>query len=315
MTIKNDILAEIKKYQTIIIHRHKRPDPDAIGSQMGLANILRASFPDKKVLTVGKQFDSFAWLGTVDQVNDDQYDDALVIVVDTANQPRVDDDRYNKGKAMVKIDHHPNDDAFGDIQWVEDQASSTSELIFDFYEANQDELTMPDEAARLLYAGIVGDTGRFMYPATSAHTFYVASKLAEYDFSPSDVNQKEDEIDVPLARLSAYVYSSLNVLDSGAAYLVLTDEVLKPFNLGDESTSAIVPLPGKIKDVMSWAIFVQQKDGGFRIRLRSKGPAINELAKQYGGGGHELASGAVIENEDEIKGFMEKLDKLVKEYK
>ncbi len=315
MAEKTEILNTIKKYQTIIIHRHKRPDPDAIGSQMGLAQILKASFPEKNVLCVGKQYSSFAWLGTVDEVADDQYKDALVIVVDTANQPRVDDDRYNQGKSMIKIDHHPNDDAFGDIQWVEDQASSTSELVYDFYDANQSELTMPDEAARLLYAGIVGDTGRFMYPATSSHTLAVASKLTEYNFSASEVNQIEDEIDIPLARLSAYVYSNLNILDSGAAYLVLSDEVLEPFNLGDESTSAVVPLPGRIKEVVSWAIFVQQKDGGFRIRLRSKGPAINELAKEYGGGGHELASGAVVENEDQIKEFVARLDKLVSESK
>ncbi|GAY73735.1 3'-to-5' oligoribonuclease A, Bacillus type [Lentilactobacillus kosonis] len=99
---------------------------------MGLADILKASFPEKNILCVGKQYASFDWLGKVDEVKDDQYTNALVIIVDTANQPRVDDERYTTGKAMVKIDHHPNDDAFGDIQWVEDQASSTSELIYDF---------------------------------------------------------------------------------------------------------------------------------------------------------------------------------------
>lgn len=315
MVEKKQILELIKQYQTIIIHRHKHPDPDAIGSQMGLADILKASFPEKNILCVGKQYASFDWLGKVDEVKDDQYTNALVIIVDTANQPRVDDERYTTGKAMVKIDHHPNDDAFGDIQWVEDQASSTSELIYDFFDANREELTMPDNAARVLYAGIVGDTGRFMYPATSSHTFEVASKLTGYNFSAAEINQIEDEIDIPLARLSAYVYSNLNILDSGAAYLVLTDEVLEPFNLGDESTSAIVPLPGRIADVDAWAIFVQQKDGGFRIRLRSKGPAINELAKEYGGGGHELASGAVVENTEQINEFMKKLDTLVSESK
>ncbi len=185
--------------------------------------------------------------------------------------------------------------------WVEPESSSTSELIYDFFAACQAELTLPDEGARLLYAGIVGDTGRFMYPSTSSHTLEVAAKLTAYDFSASDVNKTEDEIDIPLARLSAYVYENLTILDSGAAYLVLSDKVLEPFKLGDDSTSAVVPLPGRIKDVISWAIFVQQKDGGFRIRLRSKGPAINELAKQYGGGGHPLASGAVVDDEKHIK--------------
>ncbi|MDH5104389.1 bifunctional oligoribonuclease/PAP phosphatase NrnA [Lentilactobacillus diolivorans] len=311
MSIQDQILNAIKKYQTIIIHRHKRPDPDAIGSQMGLAQIIQASFPSKTVLCAGKQYHGFDWLGKTDEISDDQYKDALVIVVDTANQPRVDDDRYSKGKMLIKIDHHPNDDAFGDLMWVVPEASSTSELIYDFFDANQKELTLPAEGARLLYAGIVGDTGRFMYPSTSPHTLAVASKLTTYDFSASEVNKIEDEIDIPLARLSAYVYENLTMLDSGAAYLVLSNDVLEPFKLGDDSTSAVVPLPGKIKEVMSWAIFVQQKDGTFRIRLRSKGPAINELAKKYGGGGHPLASGAVVENEDQIKDFVKDLNDLV----
>uniref|UniRef100_UPI00403F880E DHH family phosphoesterase n=1 Tax=Lentilactobacillus hilgardii TaxID=1588 RepID=UPI00403F880E len=315
MSVQEQILNQIKQYKTIIIHRHKRPDPDAIGSQMGLAEIIRASFPDKQVFCAGKNFPGFKWLGTADEISDDQYKDALVIVVDTANQPRVDDDRYTKGRALIKIDHHPNDDQFGDPMWVVPEASSTSELIFDFFYMFRPELKLSDEGARLLYAGIVGDTGRFMYPSTSSHTLEVASKLTTYRFSASDVNQAEDEIDMPLARLSAYVYENLKILKSGAAYLILSNQVLEPFGLGDESTSSIVPLPGRIKEVLSWAIFVQQKEGDYRIRLRSKGPEINELAKKYGGGGHPLASGAVVDNDDQIKLFIQDLDDLVKNSK
>ncbi|KRK47178.1 bifunctional oligoribonuclease/PAP phosphatase NrnA [Secundilactobacillus kimchicus] len=312
---QHDIIRLIKTHKTIIIHRHQRPDPDAIGSQMGLAAILRASFPGKTVYSVGKQYPGFDWLGKTDSIEDDVYKDALVIVVDTANQPRVDDARYTMGNALVKIDHHPNDDPFGVPMWVAPDASSTSELIYDFYAANQDNLTMTDDAARLLYAGIVGDTGRFMYPSTSPHTMAVAGALMAFNFSASAVNQQEDEISLPLARLSAYVYENLTVLESGAAYLKLTDELLEPFGLKDESTSSIVPLPGRLGEVVAWAIFVESKDHTFRIRLRSKGPEINELAKRHGGGGHPLASGAVAHDDTEIKQVIEELDNLVQRSK
>lgn len=316
MTLKETqtaILKAIKQHQTVIIHRHQRPDPDAIGSQMGLAAILKASFPEKKIYTVGKQYPGFDWLGKTDEIADEVYKDALVMVLDTANQPRVDDSRYLTGDQLIKIDHHPNDDAFGDPMWVTPEASSTSELIFDFYTAMQAELTCPDEAARVLYAGIVGDTGRFMYPATSPHTMQVAGQLMTFNFSASDINQKEDEISIPLARLSAFVYENLTILPSGAAYLKLSDEVLEPFALGDESTSAIVPLPGRLKEVVAWAIFVESKDHTFRIRLRSKGPSINELAKNHGGGGHALASGALAHDDDEIQQVIKELDALLQE--
>lgn len=314
MTLKDTqiaILNAIKQHQTIIIHRHQRPDPDAIGSQMGLAAILKASFPEKNVYAVGKQYPGFDWLGKTDTVEDETYKKALVMVLDTANQPRVDDERYTTGDQLVKIDHHPNDDQFGDIMWVAPEASSTSELVFDFYSAMKPELTCTDEAARLLYAGIVGDTGRFMYPATSPHTMQVAGELMSFHFSASDVNQKEDEISMPLAHLSAYVYDNLAILPSGAASIKLSDEVLAPFNLGDESTSSVVPLPGRLKEVTAWAIFVESKDHTFRVRLRSKGPAINELAKRHGGGGHALASGALAHDDDEIKQVIKELDELL----
>lgn len=313
MAIEAAILEQIKHYQTIIIHRHQHPDPDCIGAQLGLRTVLRASFPDKTVKAVGKHYPGFDWLGQADtDVTDADYREALVIVVDTANQPRVDDDRWRTGKAVVKIDHHPNDDAFGDLQWVRDQASSTSELLYDFYAANADELTLPVEAARLFYAGIVGDTGRFMYPATSAHTLEVAGKLMTTGFSASDVNQAEDEISPAMARLSAYVYQHLTILPSGAAYLKLSDADLEPFELGEtDSTSAVVPLPGKITTVKAWAFFVEAKDHTYRIRLRSKGPSINGLAKAHGGGGHALASGATAHDQAEIDQVVQELDALV----
>ncbi|MHA8110914.1 DHH family phosphoesterase [Lactobacillaceae bacterium Melli_B4] len=314
MNTQTQIVNAIKEYDTIIIHRHQHPDPDAIGSQMGLANIIKASFPTKHVYSVGKQYKGFNWLGVVDEIDDDVYKDALVIIVDTANQPRIDDDRYPKGKMTIKIDHHPNDDQFGDIMWVQPEASSTSELIYDLY-SSSDELEINAEAGRLLYAGIVGDTGRFKYPSTSSHTFAVAAGLAKLDFSTSDVNQIEDEIDLPLARLSAYVYQNVQILESGAAYIVLTNQILKDLDLGDESTSAVVPLPGKLKEVKNWAIFVQQKDNTYRVRLRSKGPIINEIAKQFGGGGHPLASGAVAKDDEEIKQVIAAISTAAKDYK
>ncbi|MEJ6400413.1 DHH family phosphoesterase [Nicoliella lavandulae] len=314
MNTQEQIVNAIKKFDTIIIHRHQHPDPDAIGSQMGLANIIKASFPDKHVYSVGKQYKGFNWLGVVDEIADDVYKDALVMVLDTANQPRVDDSRYTTGKMMIKIDHHPNDDQFGDIMWVQPDASSTSELIYDLY-AQSDDLKINAAAGRLLYAGIVGDTGRFKYPSTSPHTFAVAAQLAKLDFSTSDVNQIEDEIDLPLARLSAYVYQNIQILDSGAGYIVLTNQIMQDLKLGDESTSAVVPLPGKLKEIKNWAIFVQQKDGTYRVRLRSKGPVINEIAKQFGGGGHPLASGAVAKDDAEIKQVIAAISDAAANYK
>lgn len=114
-TLMNDIMKEIESNETIIIHRHVRPDPDAYGSQLGLKYYLQLKFPDKHIFAVGEEEASLNFIGTFDHVEDNTYKEALVIVCDTANAPRVDDQRFKLGKKVLKIDHHPAVDQYGDI--------------------------------------------------------------------------------------------------------------------------------------------------------------------------------------------------------
>src|SRR5690554_522735 len=128
--MKLQILNAIKQYETIIIHRHIRPDPDALGSQGALAELIKDSFPEKKVYCVGEADEALTFLNWIDDIRDEQYEGALVIVCDTANQPRISDNRYKMGDMLIKIDHHPNDDKYGDIMWVDTTASAVSEMIY-----------------------------------------------------------------------------------------------------------------------------------------------------------------------------------------
>lgn len=285
-----DILEKIKAYDTILIHRHQNPDPDALGSQLGLREILQETFPDKTIRAVGYDEPSLAFMGQMDQVTDEVYANSLVIVTDTANTPRIDDKRYQTGAFLIKIDHHPNDDSYGELLVVDTVASSASEIIANF--AFDYDLKVSDEAARLLYAGIVGDTGRFLYPATTARTLYTAAKLAEYHFDRAGLMREMDSFDMKIARLQGYVYENLEISPTGVARVVITQELMKRFAISDSETSAIVSAPGKIKEIQTWAIFVEQADGHFRVRMRSKIIPINGIAKAHAGGGHPLASGA-----------------------
>lgn len=315
MNVTDQILTEIKAYQTIIIHRHQRPDPDALGSQVGLAEILRNSFPNKAIYQVGGPVEGLEFLALMDEVADDVYQDALVIVTDTANSPRISDDRYTLGAKVIKIDHHPNDEPYGDLVWVNTEASSCSEIIYDFYNHHQDELVLNDAAARLLYAGIVGDTGRFLYPATTSHTLKVAAELMSYDFNPTDLNRELEQIPMSVAKLAGYVYQNIEVDQNGAAKVILPQALLSEYGIVDSETAAIVSLPGVIDEVLAWGIFVQQPEGYYRVRLRSKGPVINELAKKHHGGGHPLASGANAKNLDEVAEIYQEIQQLCKNHK
>ena len=313
MTTQEAILAMIQEYETIIIHRHMRPDPDALGSQVGLAEILRTSFPEKNIYQVGGPVEGLEFLAEMQEIPDETYKGALVIVTDTANAPRVSDERFSLGDKLIKVDHHPNDDVYGDLVWVNTNASSCSEIITDFW-LQFDELKMNDEAARLLYAGIIGDTGRFLYPATTSHTLEIASKLMSFNFDSAELNRQIDQVPWKVARLSGYVYQNLEVDANGAARIVLTSELLEEFDIKDSETAGIVSKPGGIEEVLAWGVFVQQPEGYYRVRLRSKGPVINELAKQHHGGGHPLASGANAADLAEAQAIYEEIQRLCREY-
>ncbi|HFZ6881263.1 TPA: bifunctional oligoribonuclease/PAP phosphatase NrnA [Streptococcus agalactiae] len=290
MIIFQQILDKIKEYDTIIIHRHMRPDPDALGSQIGLRDIIRHNFPKKKVLATGFDEPTLAWIAKMDQVTDQDYQGALVVVTDTANTPRIDDERYKKGDFLIKIDHHPNDEVYGDLSYVDTNASSASEIVTDF--ALSCDLLLSTSAARVLYNGIVGDTGRFLYPATTSKTLKIASKLREFDFDFSAMARQMDSFPFKIAKLQGFIFEQLKIDKNGAACVTLTQEDLKRFDVTDAETAAIVGVPGKLDIVESWAIFVEQSDGHYRVRLRSKSHIINEIAKRHNGGGHPLASGA-----------------------
>ena len=310
--IEEEILTQIKRYDTIIIHRHQRPDPDAYGSQLGLKAILQASFPKKKIYAVGKAVAGLSWMSQdeifMDDIPDKAYNNALVIMVDTANAPRIDDQRWPNGLETIKIDHHPNDEPYGDWQWVKEGHSATSTMIYEFYEVLKDQgLVMNAKAARLLYTGIVGDTGRFLY-SMDQETFRVVSELFNYDFDYEAVLYNMTTMTENAAKLSGYVLQNLTILPSGFAYIILTNELIASYNLRDAGTAFVVSLPSKIDQVKAWAIFEEQDEGNYRVRLRSRTIVINKIANQFEGGGHAMASGAWAQTTNDITRLVDMVD-------
>ncbi|MEB7454096.1 DHH family phosphoesterase [Lysinibacillus sphaericus] len=313
--MKRQIIDTIAAYETIIIHRHVRPDPDAYGSQQGLKELILTNYPDKKVFAVGEHDTSLTFMAQPDQVADDVYDHALVIVTDTANTERVDDPRYTKGKMIIKIDHHPNDDAYGDLLWVDTTASSCSEMIYELYEEGKEVANwqMSETAARLLFAGIVGDTGRFQFPSTTAKTFKVAADLITYDFDRNQIFDGMYEMEQKLLNLQGYIYQNFKMDEYGAAHVKLTKELLAEHDIVPSEASLLVGCLGSVKGICSWVVFIEEVDQ-IRVRLRSKGPIINTLAKEFNGGGHPLASGATAYSWKEADNVITRLQEICKAY-
>ena len=171
---------------------------------------------------------------------------------------------------------------------------------------------MTTKAARLLYAGIVGDTGRFLYPATTAKTLRIASFLREFDFDATLLNRQISQISLSVSKLVGYVYQNLEIDENGAAYCYLSQAVLQEYQVDDAKTAHLVPLPGEIEQVQAWALFVEQPEGYYRVRLRSKTEPINEIAKRHHGGGHPLASGANAYSLEEAQEIYQEIKDVLK---
>lgn len=309
------IIQEIKNYQTIIIHRHVRPDPDAYGSQGGLAEMLKVSFPEKTIYTVGEEEKSLNYLRRLDTISDETYQGALVIICDTANAERIDDTRYTLADKLIKIDHHPNEDRYGDLLWVDTNASSTSEMIYELYEYGKNSgLVLNDEAARLLFAGIVGDTGRFLYPSTTEKTLVYAGELVSYAFSRPQLFSQMYDVEENIIRLNGYVLQHFSILENGTGKMILTRDIMEQFGVTPAEASLLVSTLGSVKGIKAWVFFIEEEKE-IRVRLRSKGPVINGIAKKYSGGGHPMAAGASIYSWGEADRVLEDLEEACANYR
>ena len=147
--IMQKILDKIKEYQRIIIFRHFRPDGDAMGSTMGLAAILRLTYPEKEIYL--QNCDSSAYLafmgGEDEPIADELYADALGVIIDTGTADRASNKKFTLCREIVKIDHHIDIKPYGDLSWVEEHRSSACEMIAYFYDTFRDELNMDKTAA------------------------------------------------------------------------------------------------------------------------------------------------------------------------
>ncbi len=313
--IYRQIYKEIKKHNTIVIARHVGADPDALGGQIALRDIISSTFPHKNIYAVGTPAAKFKYMGKLDKMAEGLYEDSLLIVFDTPDERRVDGVEPSRFKHSIKIDHHPFMEKFCNIEWVDTEASSTCQMIIEL--CFNTKLKISKYAAERLFIGLVADTERFLYLYSSVRTFDVTKKLIER--TNIDIIGLYGELyRRPLSevRLQGYISENIKVTENGVGYIVITNEIIKDFNVDPASAGNLVNNFNYIDGVFVWlTISEDTKQDNIRVNIRSRGPAINTIAEQFNGGGHKLASGARVENIDQALELVSKLDELSKIYK
>ncbi len=316
--IMSTILEKIKEYDRIIIFRHFRPDGDAVGSTKGLQRILQLSFPQKQILLINDDYsDYLAFLGGEDPaIPDEEYADALGIVLDTATLKRVSNQKCTLCKELIKIDHHIPVEDYGSYNWVEEQRSSACELVVKFYDTFRNELVIDKEAATCLYTGMVTDSGRFQFSSVSGDTMRYAAILLDQGLDTDMIFAHLYLKDFDELKFKSHVYKKMKITPNGVAYVHIDRAMQRRFGLNGEVASTSVGFMDSIKGAICWIAFIDsQKGPEIRVRLRSRFCPINTLAEKYRGGGHACACGATLLTKKEIKLLLQEADALIKNYK
>ena len=308
-----DILQAIQSYDTIIIHRHSRPDGDALGSQIGMKHILLHNFPGKAVYTVGDEarFFSFMEDSVMDEIPDSVYEGALAIILDTAASHLISDDRYKLAAKRVRLDHHIFCENIAEHEVVDTSFESCCGLVTQF--AIESGLELNKLSSKSLYTGMVTDSGRFRYDGTTSRTFRLASVLMEAGFDTNELFRDLYADDFESKKLKASFILKIQFTPENVAYIYTDRAEFDALGLDTFTVSrAMVNTMADINGVSIWVNFTETAQGVL-CELRSNKYNINPIAVKYGGGGHQKASGATVADKETAMAMLRDLDALTRE--
>ena len=307
------VLSAIQSFDRIIIHRHKNPDGDALGSQIGLKHILKENFPEKEVYMVGDRAGRYAFMddSVMDEIPDELYSGALAVILDTSAKHLISDERYPLAEKTVRIDHHIFCETIADVEVTDTAYESCCGLITEF--ALECGLKLNLLAARSLYTGMVTDSGRFRYDSTSSNTFRLASALMAQPFDIGDIYGNLYADDLQNVKNKAYFLLKIQKTERPVAYIYTDLEEVR--SLGMDTFSISRGMVGTMSDIRGIDVWVNftETEKSVLCELRSSKYNINPIAVKYGGGGHAKASGATVKDRATAMAMLHDLELLTEE--
>ena len=305
------ILQAIKSVDRVIIHRHSRPDGDAMGSQIGLRELLRHNYPEKEILAVGDSTGFFGFMegAVMDEVADEAYENALAIVLDCGAEHLISDTRWKTAAATARMDHHIFTGQLAEFEVIDTSFESCCGMVAALAEESGWALT--PLAAKSLYTGMVTDSGRFRYDGTTARTFRLASFLMEQPIDTNELFRQLYADDFESKKCKAQFVLKTQFSPKNVAYIYTTREEFEAMGLDTFTVSrAMVNTMADIRGVDIWVNFTETENGVL-CELRSSRYNINPIAVKYGGGGHAKASGATLPDRDTAMAMLADLDEMM----
>jgi bifunctional oligoribonuclease and PAP phosphatase NrnA len=291
----------IRRSRKFLVACHVRPDGDALGSALALANALRQMDKDVTIVAVDGVPDLYTFLPDSDEIvretSDRDFD--VSIVVDCDGIERVGDalDTVRSARFIIAIDHHAYSPPFGNIGLYDPSAAATCEIVIDLIDRLG--VMLDESMASCLMTGIVSDTGAFRFANVTPRTFLHAARLAAAGASPSAVARLVYESRSPSsARLLGIALAGLKMNDHARlVWSTLSLDDFRTAGASEADTDGIINHITAIRGAQVAILFREASDGATLVSLRSKGSVdVREIAKVFGGGGHAAAAGCTVQS-------------------
>ena len=279
---------------------HVSPEADTLGSALAAYLILRGVGKEVALFNADPIPQRYLFLpGAKEIVRCDRIPRPfeIYLVVDSSDRERAGGllQGLPPWSLVINIDHHQSNERFGGLNWIEEAASSTGEMVFRLFK----EMGVPISpgAATNLYAAILTDTGSFRFSNTTPSALRAAAELIELGADAVEVaNQLYDQQDLRSLRLLGKVLSEMAVSENGAvAYIVIRRADLEAAGVGIEETEGFINYPRSLKGVRVALAFKEMAEDVVKVGLRSKGPVdVAQIASVFQGGGHKNAAGCLL---------------------
>lgn len=292
------VIDKIIKAKSVAVFPHVNEDPDAIGSCFAFAKVLRKMGKKVTIYVSGKVEARLAFMGTdyVMYHEGIEHDHDLCACLDCGDIDRITERKslFEQIGNSVNIDHHLTNTRFADANYVDGNASATSEILFELF--GKMGVEIDDDIAKDLYTAICSDTGCFKYSNVTPKTMRTAADLLEYNFDHAEIARLLFDCEsLAATKLKAEVTEGIKSYADGKISLVTLDEKLgEKYGICKEDIPNLVEIPRCIEGT-EIAVCIKHVKDGFRINLRSNGKAdVAKVATEFGGGGHIKAAGATL---------------------
>jgi bifunctional oligoribonuclease and PAP phosphatase NrnA len=309
----NLMLAKIKQYNNIVVFRHESPDFDALGSQYGMIQWLKHNFKDKLIIQTGITNSPIGANLFPKSKSSKIILPFLAIVLDTANQGRISGEAFKDADYIIKIDHHPSNDNFGDLNIVYTEASSVGELLYYIFTSSAlKKYSLDKLTARYLMIGLIGDTGRLVYPSTTLDTINAFAELTKKGIYLQDIYRRMYQRRIEEIPVIKRIYNNLVITKEGLGYFYFLDKDQKELKIHPDEVTKYLPYLSNFKEIKIFTSITEDKNKAmFRVSVRSNDIVINKVAQKFGGGGHIHAAGVKLKSLADTKKIIKALNQLL----